>query len=365
MWRVCLLSFLMLSACVERGEIVVSPEADSAAHVIPVLVASNRQLTEGNEPTRNWSPNTTYSRYDVSVPPDREPGQIQWAGDPPDPSTDFVTTRALKYRDSSVFLADLRRELAKLPAGRRDVVVFTHGYNMNFAEGTYRLAQMVHDYGFTIVPVFFSWPSAESVFGYVHDRDSLLYSRQALEDLLRLIDQAGAEGVTLLTHSLGGFLAAETIRQIDLRDPGALPGLIQNLVMFSPDIDMDLFVSQMAGISALPSPFVVFASEHDRALQLSSKLGGDKPRLGAQPSLAQLSDLDIILIDITAFENNPGDAMGHFSNATSPELIEIISQAAALNQSLGNTIASNPGVLSSSVLNVRNATEVVMTPSSQ
>ena len=63
-------------------------------------------------------------------------------------------------------------------------MIFVHGYNTNFAEGLYRQAQMLQGLRQARASVHFAWPSAASAQGYVFDRESALFSRDALERVM-------------------------------------------------------------------------------------------------------------------------------------------------------------------------------------
>ncbi|TYR33577.1 alpha/beta hydrolase [Mesorhizobium microcysteis] len=65
-----------------------------------------------------------------------------------------------------------------------DVGIFVHGYNYNFQQSLFRLAQMQADSGIDAVPILFAWQSEATITGYVSDRDSVTYSRDYLVELL-------------------------------------------------------------------------------------------------------------------------------------------------------------------------------------
>ena len=351
-----------LTGCASRGQMALVERAAPGASIYPVFVASNRALDSNNYAAIGRLPAMNFSRYDVSIPDVRDTGRIQWPSATPDPSREFVTTQAGRFRDEAAFISDLRRQLRRLPAGRRDLLLFVHGYNTNLAEGVYRLAQMDHDLKIAAVPVYFSWPTAERAVGYVYDRDSALYSRGHLTDLLHLIREARPDRVILLAHSMGSFLTAETMLQMDQRAPGSLPDMIDSLVMMSPDIDVDLSVTQLSAISQLPEPFIVFTSEEDKALRASERLTGRHPRLGLNPDVRRFRDIDITFLDVTAFNDPDAGDFGHLTVGSSPALIELIPKLREAAASLDADIASNPGLLSGTVQSVRRATEVVLTP---
>ncbi|MCV6596687.1 MAG: alpha/beta fold hydrolase [Mangrovicoccus sp.] len=349
-------------ACVPRGQMVLVNQTVSEAIVYPVFVGTNRPLDQNNYVTRGRSEALTLQRFDVSVPPERETGRIQWPKDGGDPATEFVTTKALQYNSESGFLSAVRQELRKMPKGNREIVVFVHGFNTTLAEAVYRLAQMDHDLELQAVPVLFAWPSAEDPFGYVHDRDSALYSRDDLEALLRLLNKAGADEIVILTHSMGSFLAAETMRQMDKHDPGSLPGMIDGVVMMSPDIDEDLALNQLSEITELPQPFVVFSSDEDQALRLASRVAGDNPRLGRGADVARFADIEITFLDVSAFADGADRNFGHLPVANSEALIELLPELRRVAASLDYNLGNDPGFIPGTVLNIQRATEVVLEP---
>lgn len=358
------LGAVALMACTPRGSFTLSPQTDPDASVIPVFVATNRPLSDGNAVAVGRSDQLSFQQYDISIPANRDKGRIQWPKSTPDPARDFLTLDAGTYRDSAAFIAAVRRELASKPPSERDVVVFVPGYNTTLAEGVYRLAQMDHDLSLEAVPIYFAWPTAEQMLGYVHDRDSALYSRFDLLRFLQLIHQAGANQVIVMAHSMGGLLTLEVMRQAELNQPGSVPDLIDGLVMISPDIDADLALQELTEISALPVPFIVFTNDDDRALRLASRLGGDNPRLGRGAEVADFSEVPVVFLDVTAFSDDASGDFGHLTLGSSPALIDLVPQMREVARALDYNPAAAPGLVPGTVLSVRQASEVVLTPGS-
>ena len=134
------------------------------------------------------------------------------------------------------------------------MLIFVHGYNTRFEEAVYRFAQIVHDAGVDVAPVLFTWPSGGNVIDYVYDRDSAMYSRDAFETVLQaLVDNPNVGSISILAHSMGNYLTVETLRQMAIRDHG-LPTKIREVMLASPDIDVDVFRRQIAEIDAGPRP---------------------------------------------------------------------------------------------------------------
>jgi len=258
----------------------------------------------------------------VSVPPDgqRKAGEVQWPSTPPgDPARDFVTLRADKL-DLNQAIADFDRRVAAAPDAH--VLVFVHGYNTRFEEAVYRYAQIVHDSGASVVPVLFTWPSRGRLLEYVYDRDSALYSRDALETVLTAMARnARVKSISILAHSMGNFLTVEALRQMAIRDHRLSPK-IRDIMLASPDIDVDVFRRQIAEIEASDKnpPVTLFVSQDDRALGFSRRIAGDAPRLGAidptaEPYRSILEQAHVQVIDLTKFDSD--DSTNHSKFATS------------------------------------------------
>src|SRR5580692_7890387 len=219
----------------------------------------------------------------VSIPPAsvRQPGDLPLPSSlPANPERDFTILRADRM-DLAQAKANFDARVRRTP-GRR-VLIFVHGFNTRFEEAVYRFAQIVHDARVDVAPVLFTWPSGGNVTDYVYDRDSAVYSRDALEAVLQaLVKDRNVDSISILAHSMGNYLAIESLRQMSIRDHGLSPK-IEDVMLASPDIDVDVFRRQLAEIDAGPRPaqFTLFLSRDDRALGLSSFLARDSTRLGA------------------------------------------------------------------------------------
>ena len=166
---------------------------------------------------------------------------------PGNPEHDFVILRADRM-DLAQAKANFDARVRRTP-GRR-VLIFVHGFNTRFEEAVYRFAQIVHDARVDVAPVLFTWPSGGNVTDYVYDRDSAVYSRDALEAVLQaLVKDPAVDSISILAHSMGNYLAIESLRQMSIRDRGLSPK-IRDVMMASPDIDIDVFRRQIAEIDA-------------------------------------------------------------------------------------------------------------------
>ncbi|RXT53882.1 esterase [Bosea sp. Tri-44] len=263
----------------------------------------------------------------ISLPPDagRKVGEVQWPSRlPGNPETDFVTLKVDKL-DARTGLARLHERVSRVP--KRRVMVFVHGFNNRFEDAVYRFAQIVHDSDANVVPVLFTWPSRGSLFAYGYDRESATYSRNALESLLQGLARDPAVGeVSLLAHSMGNWVALEALTQMAVRNRG-IPPKIANVMLASPDVDADVFRTQIAEMTGRRPKFTLFVSQDDRALAISRRVWGGKDRLGAvdpdvEPYKSEFETDKITVLNLTKLRT--GDKLNHGKFAESPEVVKLI-----------------------------------------
>lgn len=360
-WIVLALTALSLAACTPRGEITLDPAAAQVGQIQQVYIGTTRRIDPSTgQFDAGRREGVTYARFDVSVPPDRKVGSIDFPepGRPSDPRTQFLTTARTIYAGPAAFRAAVSRTLARQPRGAREAVVYVHGFNNTFAESTYRMAQIAHDLDIPGVAVSYAWPSAGNPLAYAHDRDSVLFARDGLETLLDQIARAGARKILLVGHSMGSGLVMEVLRQMRLDGNRAVMRRLSGVVLISPDLDIDVFRSEARRIGRLPQPFIIFTSDRDRVLALSARLTGLRHRLGNLQDVGQLSDLQVTLLNVSAFSSG----VGHFVPANSPALVRILHRANELGRTYSGDPAARTGLLPGVVLTVRNATQVILLP---
>lgn len=312
---------IVLAGCGSRVGFTPAPAAVLVAETESILVGTNRARTPMGQFGYARDASLRFLELDVTVPPRREAGTVPSGARDPDPLRDFTIAEIAALRGLEGFRAALDRRLASKATGGEEVLVFVHGYNSSLSESAFRLAQIRNDLELPAVPVLFSWPSRATPLGYEYDDDSAHYSRDALELFLREgLARPGGQRLVLIGHSMGAYLLMETLRQIERLDSGWTARNATGVVLISPDIDVDVFRSQLAAFGTVPDPFIVIISRRDRVLDLSALLTGQPERLGNLESTRTVSDLPISLVDVTAFS---GGGANHFVAASSPALIAL------------------------------------------
>lgn len=334
----------LLSGCASRAEGVLIPTKVevAGASTVDILVGTTRKPSDKPgflfSGERGQEPEVTEIK--VSIPPDknREIGQVQWPRRlPPDPAKEFATV-AVNPLPLAAAPAWVK---SHLPKSRR-VLIFVHGFNNQYEDAVYRFAQIVHDSGADVAPVLFTWPSRGSIFAYNYDKESTNYSRNALETMLRQASQdPSIAEVTIMAHSMGSWLTMEALRQMAIRD-GRVAPKIKNVILASPDLDVDVFGQQLEEIGEHKPSMTLFVSRDDRALQLSKRISGNVDRLGQidptqEPYRSELEKAGITVLDLTALRG--GDPLNHGKFAESPEVVKL----------LGNRLIAGQAVTDSTV----------------
>jgi esterase/lipase superfamily enzyme len=342
-----------LAACASRPTGVLQPVAAApSANRVEMLVTTMRDRSDnpGEMFSGERALTPAFAEITVSIPPDsvRKVGEVAWPPKlPPDPTTDFAALKADRI-DRATAEQWLSAKVRKSPD--RSVVVFIHGFNNQFEDAVFRFAQIVHDSNVHSVPVLATWPSRGSLLAYGYDRESTNYTRNAVEKLFQyLARDPEVKDVSILAHSMGNWLALESLRQMAIRN-GGLPAKFKNVMLAAPDVDVDVFRSQIADMGKQRPRFTLFVSRDDRALAVSRRVWGDVSRLGAidpeqSPYKEELATNDIAVIDLTKIK--AGDELHHSKFAESPEIVQLIGTRLSTGQALtdsrqgfGDTIVS-------------------------
>src|ERR1700716_599650 len=182
-------------------------------------------------------------------------------------------------------------------AGMRDVLLYVHGFNQTFETAAFDAARLSDGIRFSGETMVFSWPSKAKLLDYGYDRESAMWSRDALEQVFSaLVASPAVRRVHIVAHSIGTMLAMEALRQIYDRHGGVVVEKIGAVVFASPDIDMDVFASSVERIGPIASKVTIITATNDRALAVSGWIAGGGARVGAAEK-AKLERLGLRVID--------------------------------------------------------------------
>jgi esterase/lipase superfamily enzyme len=290
---------------------------------VPMFVVSTRKGKAGD--ANEMSDGVRESLQTVTVPPGHRTGEIErptFGGDNPQKHFTVSAYRGLNDAD---FKAELASHLSGRIGSNRDVLLYVHGFNTSYDEARFRLAQVATDGRFGGVPVLFTWPASGSLFDYEAAKESASASRDALAQLLMLLSDVPDIGrVQIVAHSMGSWLTMEALRQDAIAGRPDLNGKLGEVMLAAPDIDLSVFRQQIAKID--PSHVSVLVSANDRALSISRRLAGDRPRVGAlnPRNEADKAILDKLGVNVYDLSNESTGFVGHGTYAAAPDVVRRI-----------------------------------------
>lgn len=184
----------------------------------------------------------------------------------------------------------------------KDVLFYVHGYKTSFETSVLDAHKLADGIDFDGATLTFSWPSKDALVDYGYDRESAMWSRDALQDVFEALARNPSGGkLNIVAHSMGGLLTMETLRQLwALSGSMDMAARIGAIVLASPDIDVDLFATSLKRIGPLATHITVIGSTKDRALAISESVAGGVPRVGAAVR-EQLEPLGVKVVDASDY----------------------------------------------------------------
>ena len=252
--------------------------------LVPVLYATNRSpaaMPDADEPYTSGRGPVSYGVATVALSTRKEGESpfADWSRWQPRTGASRNRNEILDVQplDAGAFAARLRGGSA---APGRPVLLYVHGFRRDFEIVAMETAALAYETGTDAVPMFFSWPSSNSVFGYTGDTTNMRWAAADLRDTLKyLLGQPATGRVHIVAHSLGGRGLLEALDDL-VRDDTARLDKLGEIVLASPDVDSDLFrrdylpVLRKLGVRA-----TLYATENDVPLQASQRVNRYK-RLG-------------------------------------------------------------------------------------
>lgn len=320
---------------VDNPEHPAEAQPDVSRHRLFIITTREASEVVGAFFSAERAPELGLASVDVTIPPNHEVGKVERPKRlPPDPRKEFAVVDPSIYRSDASFVAELNAELMKRPRGERRILLFVHGYNTTTSDALLHLAQFVEDTGFDGVPVLFTWASAARTPRYVYDLNSALVARGKLGEMAQILASSRAEQLDILAHSMGTFLTMEGLVEAQQRGKLGQRNKINTIMLASPDIDIDLFRSQ---ITQLPKPILnkmfLLVSKDDSALRVSRLIAGGVPRVGATDA-TELEELGLTVIDLSEIEDSSTGSHSKFTG--SPEVVQLIGEGLNNVDTFGN-----------------------------
>ncbi len=187
-------------------------------------------------------------------------------------------------------------DLVQATSGR-DVLMYVHGFNTTFETAALDAARLSDAIKFPGETMVFSWPSKGKLFDYGYDRESAMWSRDALTQVIEDLMASPTIGrINIVAHSVGTMLTMEALRQLYAKRGDSAADRIGAVIFASPDIDIDVFMTSVEHVGPLAAKITVITATNDRALAVSRWINGGVTRVGAAEK-ARLEQKGLRVID--------------------------------------------------------------------
>ncbi|MFL4996380.1 MAG: alpha/beta hydrolase [Microvirga sp.] len=309
---VCLAS-LALSGCLGEESALTAPVSSQVGLARdPKLLVATTRLPVGDPPKKPWfsserSADLVFAEARLTPPSDSLLGHNGWS---------IAKVENVDHSNAAQAFAQA--------AFGHNLLLYIHGYKESFETAATSTIDLSEGIKFGGATGLFTWPSAASTFSYVADRESAMWSRDALEDLLTAIAKTPSGGrIHIVAHSMGTLLTLETLRMLRASGGESAMERIGAVVLAAPDIDIDLFARGLERLGPDAKKITVISSTNDRALAVSSRLAGGIIRAGAADR-ERLESLGVRVADASEFG---GGIINHDLFLTNKEVQQVIKRA--------------------------------------
>ena len=171
------------------------------------------------------------------------------------------------------------------------VLLFIHGFNVQFDEALVRAAQLSNDLSrenrFNVgVPVLYSWPSAGalSLEDYQGDRSRSISAAPYLEEFLDILtEDISVSRINIIAHSMGNRVLTQALEDYarDYLERHNRDDLEFRIMLVAADVERDIFNAANGVFDNLDANVTIYTSDTDRALHISSIVNtNEQKRLG-------------------------------------------------------------------------------------
>ena len=210
------------------------------------------------------------------------------------------------------------------------VVLYVHGYNINFTKGCIRAAvfQQVLDEHSRLL--LFSWPSDGTLVSYTRDEADVEWSQHSLEQvIMKLSSIYGADRLNIVAHSLGSRGVLRVLQLLSRRDNKKH---LNELVLLAPDYDADVFRLAFPDLHKVASRITLYSSENDQPLRLSNEVHGH-PRLGeAGDELVLIKGMDTIDVSLADGREMTGHLYHLYNDNVRNDLRSLLAEGTAVSK---------------------------------
>lgn len=240
--------------------------------IVDVHYATNRvKVNNSRMFNSEVSSTTNYGVAKISIPKDHKFGKVEKPigflnvrfGEKKGKHFTVEKTEELSFND-------FRDNLLSNGASE-NIIIFIHGYNVDFKGALYKSAQIKNDFKYKKPFLLFSWPSHGNPLAYSGDKERVDQSVDCLVQLMKDLSESGIRNISVIAHSMGTYCLVKALKQLEHKE-----AKLDSLALASPDIPKLAFVNDyLAYVKSTFSRVALYASSKDKALWLSRTINRD------------------------------------------------------------------------------------------
>ncbi|MCA9061607.1 MAG: alpha/beta hydrolase [Planctomycetaceae bacterium] len=221
------------------------------------------------------------------------------------PAADVVDVGTLTEQR---FLENVSRQVAA--SRQHDVLLFVHGFNVDFESCLIRAAQLGLDLPFNGALIAYSWPTQGGVLNYSDDETINHASVGPFAEFLqRLTESLPADTqLNIVVHSMGNRIVMQALNQ--LPETGSRRP-VQTVCLCAPDVGRADFALWIPGVVRRANRVLMYVNDSDTALLASKSLHVEQRSGDASPytvsdgvEVIDCSGIDLSLMGHSYFSGN-------------------------------------------------------------
>lgn len=304
----------------------------SAYECVAVFYGTNRKAARKDRSGQQVfgpvaSSEQTLGRLTVTIPRSRKPGsKIAMIGSEKEIVSEQDRAKVFAVWENIVLQQELfakisSDELSNDPA-KKKAIIYVHGFNTTFRNGSYRAAQIKYDLDFDGPIYYFSWPANgqanSGVRDYLSDLDDADLSAEPLANFLLRVRKAVGDDTKIyaVAHSMGTRVFMNALNNIAIQEVSIKKPLVNRLILAAGDLDRSVFMHWRDTTEDLIGDLTIYASNKDKPLRASLSLrnlfqfkrsNDPKTRIGLvskQLGATILANTNAATIDISKYNDN-------------------------------------------------------------
>lgn len=222
-----------------------------------------------------------YGTVEVSISPDEERAfwhhrLVSWATLGGGGSQNYLISGPVTLMEKGAFLESLRTTLK--PQSGNAVLLFVHGYSVDFEEGIKRAAQLSYDLEISEGATLFSWPANRNPKDSDKNRQMLARVETDLASFYAdIASRSDIEKIHIVAHGIGASLVVNMVGKLGQSGNDAALVKLGEVVLAAPDMDEKQLTKFISSYGTLAAQTNVYATSNDDVLNLTKTFRSYRP----------------------------------------------------------------------------------------